>query len=177
MFGRNAAELTGTTSELAGLSKPSTSGDIRDRRVSVGLGISDCGSPSEAVRNLDGPILDALIDAYFDTINPDFPILHEATFREAYENWSSSPDISLTDPSWLCGLLCVLLLSCRVSPIESPEEDERHWWRHVQNLLPTVLFTSNTMAVQAILLAALYLHNSSHRDACYNLTGTAIRYV
>jgi hypothetical protein len=51
----------------------------------------------------------------------------------------------------------------------------RKWWRHVQKLLPTVFFTSNHFAVQALMLAALHLHNDSHRDACWNITGTAVR--
>lgn len=49
------------------------------------------------------------------------------------------------------------------------------WWRRVQQLLPVVMFTSSVVAVQALLLASLHLHNTNHRDACWNLTGTAVR--
>jgi hypothetical protein len=45
----------------------------------------------------------------------------------------------------------------------------------VQTLLPVVIFTSSVMAVQAMMLAAMHLHNTNHRDACWNLTGTAVR--
>lgn len=45
----------------------------------------------------------------------------------------------------------------------------------MQQLLPVVMFTSSVVAVQALLLASLHLHNTNHRDACWNLTGTAVR--
>jgi len=38
-----------------------------------------------------------------------------------------------------------------------------------------VFFTSNVYAIQALMLTALHLHSTSHRDACWNLTGTAVR--
>jgi hypothetical protein len=119
------------------------------------------------------PTLESLISAFFEHINPDFTVLHEASFREAYEAWVVEP--SNADPAWLCSLLCVLLLSRRVAHVTFPEEQERMWWRRVQTLLPVVIFTSSIMAVQALLLAAIHLHNTNHRDACWNLTGTAVR--
>ncbi|KAF4626966.1 hypothetical protein G7Y89_g11190 [Cudoniella acicularis] len=169
MFGRNAAD------EVPGMSSASHAPNSRDRteRVALVNSPSDYSSPSDVVREIDGPVLDSLIEAYFEIIHPDFCVLHEASFREAYESWSTSP--STTDPAWLCGLLCVLILARRVAPITIPEEAERKWWKHAQTLLPTVFFTSNIYTVQALVLAALHLHNTNHRDACWNLTGTAVR--
>ncbi|KAF2683296.1 hypothetical protein K458DRAFT_418927 [Lentithecium fluviatile CBS 122367] len=122
---------------------------------------------------VETPTLGSLISAYFDRINPDFPVLHEPSFREAYEGWVVDP--TNADPAWLCTFLCVLLLSRRVARVTFPEEQERMWWRRVQTLLPVVIFTSSVMAVQALMLAAIHLHNTNHRDACWNLTGTAVR--
>jgi hypothetical protein len=119
------------------------------------------------------PSFESLIADYFDNINPDFPVLHEASFREAYEQWLETSDRA--DPAWLCSFLCVLLLSRRVGRVTFPEDQERLWWRRVQSLLPVVIFTSSVAAVQALMLASLHLHNTNHRDACWNLTGTAIR--
>lgn len=96
-----------------------------------------------------------------------------ASFREAYEGWLLDPGNA--DPAWLCSFLCVLLLSRRVARITFQEDQEKLWWRRVQQLLPVVMFTSSVMAVQALLLASLHLHNTNHRDACWNLTGTAVR--
>ncbi|CZR60787.1 uncharacterized protein PAC_10683 [Phialocephala subalpina] len=116
--------------------------------------IGVCGSPSDAAQEIDGSTLETLIDAYFEVVHSDFPVLHKAPFWEAYENWAASDATSAANPVWLCGLLCVLLLARHVVPISIPEEAERKWWRHVQTLLPTVFFASNIFA---------------------NLTGTAVR--
>lgn len=125
-------------------------------------------------------ISDSLINAYFDYVHDDFLVLHEATFREEYERFCIAPETSSADPTWLCILLCVLILARRVAPskgIALPQADgmEEKWWRHVQSLLPGVLFTSSVSAVQALILAGLHLHNTSHRDACWTLTAAAVR--
>ncbi|KAJ4344858.1 uncharacterized protein N0V89_012602 [Didymosphaeria variabile] len=117
--------------------------------------------------------LEALMSAYFEHINPDFPVLYEASFREAYQGWLAKP--AKADLSWQCCFLCVLLLARRVAHVVVPEEQEKLWWKRIQTLLPVVIFTSSVTAVQAIMLAAIHLHNTNHRDACWNLTGTAIR--
>lgn len=165
LFGRNAAdsEPIEGDSDPHTFSTPSATSNVdinspADRRTSV---------PETA------PSLGSLIGAYFDHINPDFPVLHEALFREAYEAWVADPGSA--DPAWLCSFLCVLLLARRVARVTFPEEQERLWWRRVQSLLPVVIFTSSVMAVEAMMLAAMHLHNTNHRDACWNLTGTAVR--
>ncbi|KAF2177589.1 hypothetical protein K469DRAFT_719691 [Zopfia rhizophila CBS 207.26] len=79
----------------------------------------------------------------------------QPSFREAYENWLHLP--AQADPAWLCSFL-------------SDSGGGR-----VQSLLPVVIFTSSVTAVQALMLAAIHLHNTNHRDACWNLTGTAVR--
>ncbi|KAF2113099.1 fungal-specific transcription factor domain-containing protein [Lophiotrema nucula] len=164
LFGRNAADqepIEGDTDPHT-LSTPSATSNI------------DHNSPADPRSTVsEGPSLESLIGAYFDHINPDFPVLHEASFREAYEGWVVSP--GKADPAWLCSFLCVLLLSRRVARVTFPEDQERMWWRRVQTLLPVVIFTSSVNAVQALMLVAIHLHNTNHRDACWNLTGTAVR--
>lgn len=125
-------------------------------------------------------VSDLLINAYFDYVHNDFLVLHEATFREEYERFCIAPETSSADPTWLCILLCVLILARRVALSENialPQAEgmEEKWWRHVQSLLPGVLFTSSVSAVQALILAGLHLHNTSHRDACWTLTAAAVR--
>ncbi|OAL06867.1 hypothetical protein IQ06DRAFT_371979 [Phaeosphaeriaceae sp. SRC1lsM3a] len=166
LFGRNAAADTEPIegdSDPHTFSTPSATSNI------------DHNSPSDRRTSLpeSAPSLESLIGAYFDHINPDFPVLHEASFREAYEGWVANPGSA--DPAWLCSFLCVLLLARRVARVTFPEEQERLWWRRVQSLLPVVIFTSSVMAVEAMMLAAMHLHNTNHRDACWNLTGTAVR--
>lgn len=171
MFGRNAADQDDDPD------KPNfdNTGDSVAHRERTDLYSvsSECGSPSDAVRDVDPAVLDQLIDTYFDHIHSDFPVLHEASFREAYETWRTSA--SVPDPAWLCGLLCVLILSRRVALVEVPDAAERKWWRHVKTLLPSVFFATSIHSVRTLMLAALQLHNTEHRDACWNLTGTAVR--
>jgi hypothetical protein len=169
LFGNNAADQIFEISKTPGMNQ---SMSILDRRAPNNT-VTDCGSPSDAVREIDGPVLETLMDAYFDLIHFDFPVLHENSFRESYEMWSASSATS--DPVWLCKVLCVLILARRVAPIDIPEGAQKKWWTHVQTLLPSVLFSSNIYTVQALMLAALHLHNTNHRDACWNLTGTAVR--
>ena len=171
LFGRNAAdqepmEPGDARSDPYSLSTPSATSNV-DHSSPAGAHPLPSAQPSEA------PSLESLIGAYFDHINPDFPVLHEASFREAYEGWLLDPGNA--DPAWLCSFLCVLLLSRRVARITFQEDQEKLWWKRVQQLLPVVMFTSSVMAVQALLLASLHLHNTNHRDACWNLTGTAVR--
>jgi hypothetical protein len=118
------------------------------------------------------PNIELLIRVFFERIHADYPVLHEPSFREAYQAWLVNP--ANADPAWLCSFYCVLLLTRRVARMPS-EEQERLWWQRVQALLPVVIFTSSITAVQAIMLAAVHLHHTNHRDACWNLTGTAIR--
>lgn len=174
MFGRNAADEGGTGEEQgkSGLSP-------REDRISLNRGdnhsieLSDCGSPAVSLRGMDGQILEFLMDAYFEQINPDFPVLHESLFREQYESWCDAN--TSADPAFMCCLLAILILSRRHTNLSITESTERQWWSQIQSLLPAVFFTSKVSAVQALMLTALHLHCTNHRDACWNLTGTAIR--
>lgn len=164
LFGRNAAdpEPAEGDSDPHSLSTPSAASNV------------DHTSPvDQRSQQSDGPSLEMLTGAFFDHINPDFPVLHEASFHEAYEK--SFIKFDKADPAWMCGFLSVLLLSNRVARASFPEDQERLWWKRVQSLLPVVIFTSSIAAVQALMLTALHLHNTNHRDACWNLTGTAVR--
>ncbi|KAF3005778.1 hypothetical protein E8E13_007316 [Curvularia kusanoi] len=171
LFGRNAAdeepiEPDNARNDSRSLSHPNATTNA-DHSSPAGVHTIPSAQPSEV------PSLESLIGAYFDHINPDFPVLYEASFREAYEGYRLDP--ASADPAWLCSFLCVLLLSRRVARITFREDQEKLWWRRVQQLLPVVMFTSSVVAVQALLLASLHLHNTNHRDACWNLTGTAVR--
>jgi hypothetical protein len=170
LFGRNPAEANVTPGDDDGdthtFSSPRST-------VATTANNSPCQPGSGPPAASEAPTFDSLIGAYFAHINPDFPVLHEASFRVVYDEWFA--DNSSADPAWLCSFLCVLLLARRVTRVTIPEEDERRWWRRIQTLLPVVIFTSSLVAVQALLLAAIHLHNTNHRDACWNLTGTAVR--
>ncbi|CAI6341997.1 unnamed protein product [Periconia digitata] len=170
LFGRNPAEANVTPGDDD--NDPNAFSSPRSAAVTT-TNNSPCQTGSGAATETEAPAFDSLITAYFAHINPDFPVLHEVSFRVAYGEWLE--DNSSADPAWLCSFLCMLLLARRVARVPIPEEEEKRWWRRIQTLLPVVIFTSSVVAVQALLLAAIHLHNTNHRDACWNLTGTAVR--
>jgi hypothetical protein len=166
LFGRNAADQEPVQGE----------GDPNPLAPPHAISIAHHKPPADrriANGANDTSSIELLVCAFFDHINRDFPVLHEVSFREAYELWLADPGNA--DPAWLCSFLCVLLLARRVAGVDFPEDQERLWWQRVQTLLPVVIFTSSITAVQAMLLAAMHLHNTNHRDACWALTGTAVR--
>lgn len=167
LFGRNAAsEPMDVDNEPHALSTSSTISTV-DRNSPV-----DHRTPHQEILALEAELL----TTYFHHVNPDFPVLHEASFREAYrERQNGQADSEASDYTWMCSFWCVLLLARRAARVDVSEGDEHVWWLRVQKLLPCVVFTSSVAAVQALMLAALHLHNTNHRDACWNLTGTAIR--
>jgi hypothetical protein len=130
-------------------------------------------SPADLPVDTSDGVTNTLVDAFFEHVHPDYPILHEASFRESYERWPmSSANI---DRAWLCSLLCVFILGRRVTLTPSSSEQVDGWWSQARALLPSVLFTSSVSAVQALMLASLHLHNIKNRDACWTLTGAAVR--
>ncbi|ORY56862.1 fungal-specific transcription factor domain-containing protein, partial [Pseudomassariella vexata] len=189
LFGSNptekawVGEVTGLGRELSSGRSPvtntseSSSGMIED--------VAERGetSPQSALGDIiDGVVPDPLIAAFFDHIHADFPVLHEASFREDYERCCLQPSLltSEVDPTWICSLLCVLLLGRRTIQVDNMssqqgQEAEDRWWRKVQALLPSVIFISSISAVQALLLVSLHLNNTNHRDSCWTLTGAAVR--
>ncbi|KAK7976955.1 hypothetical protein PG988_004445 [Apiospora saccharicola] len=139
---------------------------------------------------LSGTIPDQLVEAFFERIHPDFPVLSEECFRRKYERFREQKSSPLggggggrvdVDASWVCSFLCILILARRTVPPDDilstarGQEAEARWWRKVQTLLPSVVFTSCISAVQALLLAALHLNNTNNKDSCWTLTGAAVR--
>ncbi|PWY80594.1 hypothetical protein BO70DRAFT_337458 [Aspergillus heteromorphus CBS 117.55] len=122
---------------------------------------------------LDTSVIGGLIQSYFDHVNVDFPVLHKASFLEASEYWRA--DAKSVDPAWVCGLLCVLILGRRINPAGTMQTQQQRWWTHIKSLLPTIIFTSSIQSIQALMLTALHLHNTNHRNACWTLTGAAVR--
>ncbi|PWY95039.1 hypothetical protein BO94DRAFT_530928 [Aspergillus sclerotioniger CBS 115572] len=168
LFGRNPSEENLMGSAYAVL----TETEIREIPMPSQMGVG-VGAVPYPVPLLDTTVIDGLIRAYFDYVNVDFPILHEASFLHTFDIWRVSPH-SVERP-WVCGLLCVLILGRRISPLGTAETQQQKWWTHIELILPSIIFTSNIHSIQAFMLAALHLHNTNHRDACWTLTGAAAR--
>ncbi|KAJ9157919.1 Fungal-specific transcription factor domain-containing protein [Pleurostoma richardsiae] len=174
LFGPNPASSrrrSGTIHTAGGDDEPLDMHSIASTVASPsndGLVSADDAAPAESQS-----VVFLLVRIFFDRINVDFPILHEATFLERLDGWCKDP--SSVDDVWLCSFLCVLILSRRLCDVHIPEAQEEAWWCRIQSLLSTVMFTSSLTSIQALMLAALHLHNTNSRDICWTLTGAAIR--
>jgi hypothetical protein len=130
-------------------------------------------SPSTDSTDTDQSLIFSLVRAYFDCINVEFPVLHEAIFLEQLDAWCRDP--TGIDQVWVCSLLCVLILGRRHSSAPVTDEQEERWWSRIQALLSKVMFTSSLTSIQGLMLTALHLHNTNSRDICWTLTGAAVR--
>lgn len=168
MFGPNAA-VTETQS------RPQTATtDAAVRPSASRISAQALGSGEKAILP-DPAVSKGLIQVYFAHAHASFPVLHETSFRETFEVWSSTDDKDDTNACWSITLLCVCILGSKVGTSRISAEQELVWWQQVQLHLPAVIFTTDMAALQALMLVALYLHHTSHRDACWNIVGAAVR--
>jgi len=130
-------------------------------------------SRSVGTKDTDHPLIFTLVRSFFDFVNVDFPVLHEATFLERLDAWHRCP--TAVDQVWICSFLCVLILGRRHSDASVTQGHEERWWSRIQSLLSKVMFTSSLTSIQSLMLTALHLHNTNSRDICWTLTGAAVR--
>jgi hypothetical protein len=123
----------------------------------------------------DPAVSNELVQAFFAHAHASFPILHETSFRATFEAWLYTNNKDEPNACWMVTLLCVWILGSKVGPQQISAEQETTWWQQVQLHLPTILFTTDMAALQALMLVALYLHHASHRDACWNIVGAVVR--
>lgn len=128
---------------------------------------------AKTVHTYQKPLIFSLVRAFFDHVNVDFPVLHEATFLEQLDAWCQCP--TAVDQVWVCSLLCVLILGRRHCSVPVTKEQEESWWVRIRHLLSQVMFTSSLGSIQGLMLTALHLHNTNSRDICWTLTGAAVR--
>lgn len=171
LFGPNPANIA---------ARPGSSGTGAgsDERLDV-QSITSASPPSTGLPSSpEGPdaghgLMLSLVRAYFDFVNVDFPVLHEATFLEQLDGWFRCP--AAADQVWVCSFLCVLILGRRHARVSVNDEQAARWWSGIQSVLSKVIFTSSLTSVQGLMLTALHLHNTSSRDICWTLTGAAVR--
>lgn len=117
-------------------------------------------------------VRDSLVDAYFEEINPYFPIVDETKFRRQY----SDP----TDPPPLILLQSVLLAGAHVSDhpkvVEWRPMVRNALFRRAKGLFDMRHENDRMFLVQAALLFTWYLENADTGSAnCYYWAGVACR--
>jgi hypothetical protein len=133
-------------------------------------------------------ILDPLIDAYFFSTHADFPLFQRDVFQDQYNFFfynagktSRLPqrtDYPTPDWGWL-GCLYMILVFGSIAQPELGAFDhallQKQYVAASRVLLPQLIAKCSLNNLRAIILLALFLHNSNERNASWNLTGTAIR--
>lgn len=148
-------------------------------------------------------VADVLVALFFDKVHCDFPLFHRALFQASYENMWAPPSPSPphsgprtnhhhamspdTEPAWLMCLSMVFVLGLEAASAQSSairrlvgntarrEALKARYLAKAKEVLPDVISGSMLVHVQALMLYCRYLHITRNRNACWNLTGAAIR--
>ncbi|CAK7214874.1 hypothetical protein SCUCBS95973_002283 [Sporothrix curviconia] len=140
---------------------------------------------------------DHLVNVYFSHVSDLYTVLHEPSFRRAYEQlWlpedpaSSSHSTLHHDALWLCTMNCVLALACVFSDRLRPEDSKsmaHTLYSQARDLCPldddvdrqpgkgSTAGVAGVARVQALLLMGQYLQSTSEVNRCWNVFGMAIR--
>lgn len=123
-------------------------------------------------------LADDLIEAYFDRVHPNLPILHRGTVQLLYENSLNVALEPATEPGKVCTLYMVYTMGAQaLEPrLETARAIQQQYLSVViREGLGRLVLTSALINVQALLLLALYQHNAGERNTAYLLVGQAIR--
>jgi transcriptional regulatory protein GAL4 len=116
-------------------------------------------------------IANFLVDAYFRNYNVYYAVVHERTFRQAYENMANIPD----DSNWHFLFHTVLAVGAYASNVEA-EHNDAPLYQAARARMSTRLLESGTLEnVQAFCLMGNYLQKRDRPNTAYNLIGIAIR--
>jgi transcriptional regulatory protein GAL4 len=121
--------------------------------------------------SLTRAVVDTLVDAYFKLYHPNFPILHEATFRAQLSNTTPRPGGS----TWHILANVVVALGSFVSSTCSSDTDITIFRAAKERLSIGVLEAGNLTLVQIFGLAANYLQKRNRPNSGYNYGGLALR--
>ncbi|XRM42588.1 hypothetical protein ABZX51_005799 [Aspergillus tubingensis] len=124
------------------------------------------------LRELDNSILtDSLFDAYFGWYNKSFPVLHEKTFREKYQNRHHTPPHS----TWHLIFYIVLAIGDWVISGGSKVEESRYYMAARSRMSIGLLESGALLTVQAFLLMGNFLQKRDRPNTGYNFIGIAYR--
>lgn len=145
---------------------------------------SECSRPSpggDAFRHIrlpDRKTADSLVNAYFERVHLNIPILHRGAFSVLYDaSFRNNVDLAI-EPGKACTLYLVLTLGAQAleGQLASARAIQQQYLAIViREGLGRLVLTSTLANVQALILLALYQHNAGERNTAYILIGQAIR--
>lgn len=133
-------------------------------------------------------VLDPLVNAYFQHTHEDFPLFQRHVFEDQFNFFFYSAGKSMRAPQrtayptpdwgWLGCLYMILVFGSITRPELGPIDHALLQKQSVaasRVLLPQLIAKCSLNNLRALILLALYMHNSNERNASWNLVGTAIR--
>jgi hypothetical protein len=125
---------------------------------------------------------DALLERYFECVDPVYPMIHRQTFYADYEQfWGlSPPESSRTDAS-LIGLIFSMLALGTQFVTTSPPEDRQSTAEfyvsaaHQSLRLSSYLSKASIRSIQAMVLITYFLINDNHASDGWAFAGILIR--
>jgi proline utilization trans-activator len=134
-------------------------------------------SPRDAGSWLDRGMADALVNAFFERVHYNFPILHRGAFQMQYERSFGQASL-VRDPGWTCTLYMIYTLGAQALAETIPgaqDLEALYLSLVVREGLGRIVLSSTLRNVQAVLLLALYQHNAGERNTAWILIGQATR--
>lgn len=125
-------------------------------------------------------VADALVEAYFDRVHPNYLIFHRGTFQVQYESiWVDlKRPIREFESALICSVFMMFVFGAQVLEHHDGEKSaqlQRQYLELVQSRTYQLLHTTSLLNVQAILLLQLHQHNASERNTSWALLGCASR--
>ena len=147
----------------------------------------------ESIRNSlpERETADALVDAFFDNVHPNYFVFQRPLFQHALEAFyearserdtrkiddkDSSPATS--DPAWACNICMVLAFGAQaLIPKDRRRAQflQQRYAKLAQTTFYLVISQTTMSSIQALLLVQLYQHNAGERNGAWILLGCACR--
>lgn len=123
---------------------------------------------------------DALVNAFFNHINPNYPLFHRSMFQLRYEAvWDRKSDaLRDLDPGWVCCLSMIFVFGAQALEQHDQQQAaliQNRYISLVHHTLSRLVSTTSLLNVQALLLLQLYEHNAGERNASWMFLGAASR--
>ncbi|PYI00565.1 hypothetical protein BO78DRAFT_274288, partial [Aspergillus sclerotiicarbonarius CBS 121057] len=116
-------------------------------------------------------ILDGLLDAYFTYYNPSYPVVHEKTFRQKYQDRHHIPPHS----SWHAIFYIILAIGNWTLGHSSASKQCIYYSAARSRMSMQMLESGTLLTIQAFLLMGNYLQKQDRPNTASNLIGIAYR--
>lgn len=125
-------------------------------------------------------VADALVEAYFDRVHPNYMIFHRGTFQVRYESiWiEQKRPVQEFEPGLICSIFMMFVFGAQALEHHDEQKSvqmQRRYLELVQSRTYQLLHTTSLLNVQAILLLQLHQHNATERNTSWMLLGCASR--